>query len=67
MNTNEHGEVNDPFDLARFVVAQEDCFEVALGELRRGFKASHWMWLTASRQFRTIDTKKQFLISLSAN
>jgi uncharacterized protein (DUF1810 family) len=44
MNTNEHGEVNDPFDLARFVAAQEESFEVALGELRRGYKASHWMW-----------------------
>jgi uncharacterized protein (DUF1810 family) len=35
---------NDPFDLNRFVSAQEGVFEVALAELRRGQKRSHWMW-----------------------
>lgn len=34
----------DPFDLARFVRAQEGVHEVALAELRRGRKSSHWMW-----------------------
>ncbi|TCK64183.1 DUF1810 domain-containing protein [Curtobacterium sp. PhB136] len=39
----------DPFDLARFdlgrfVRAQEGVHEVALAELRRGRKTSHWMW-----------------------
>ena len=34
----------DPFDLARFVRAQEGAYEQALGEVRRGRKTSHWMW-----------------------
>ncbi len=35
---------SDPFDLKRFVSAQEGVFEVALAELRGGQKCSHWMW-----------------------
>ena len=36
----------DPFDLDRFVHAQDEggAYERALGELRRGRKTSHWMW-----------------------
>lgn len=34
----------DPFDLQRFVDAQADSWPQALAELRRGRKASHWMW-----------------------
>ena len=34
----------DSHDLQRFVVAQHGVHEVALAELRRGRKASHWMW-----------------------
>lgn len=34
----------DPSQLQRFVDAQEDMFETALSELRRGSKQSHWMW-----------------------
>jgi uncharacterized protein (DUF1810 family) len=34
----------DPFDLARFVEAQEGSFDRALSELRRGRKQTHWMW-----------------------
>jgi uncharacterized protein (DUF1810 family) len=38
--------VDDPYDLERFVQAQNggDIYNVALGELRRGRKISHWMW-----------------------
>jgi len=32
------------FDLARFVVAQEDIYAQALAELSAGRKRSHWMW-----------------------
>ena len=32
------------FDLDRFVQAQEDAYEAALAELRRGRKTGHWMW-----------------------
>lgn len=31
-------------DLNRFVEAQATTYETALAELRRGRKASHWMW-----------------------
>jgi uncharacterized protein (DUF1810 family) len=36
----------DPFDLERFVTAQnrDGIYEDALDELRRGRKATHWMW-----------------------
>ncbi|MEA2750605.1 MAG: hypothetical protein QOI41_4748, partial [Myxococcales bacterium] len=39
-------ESNDPYDLARFVAAQDSAatYEHALAELRRGRKTSHWMW-----------------------
>ncbi len=37
---------DDPFDLARFVGAQDagGAYERALAELRAGRKRSHWMW-----------------------
>ena len=34
----------DPFDLARFVTAQEPVFAAVLAELRAGRKRTHWMW-----------------------
>lgn len=36
----------DPYDLARFVRAQDDkqTYATALREISRGLKASHWMW-----------------------
>jgi uncharacterized protein (DUF1810 family) len=34
----------DPFDLERFITAQSGTYEQAAAELRRGQKASHWMW-----------------------
>jgi len=36
--------MDDPFHLDRFVEAQGRSYEAALAELRRGRKASHWMW-----------------------
>ena len=35
---------DDPWDLARFVAAQRDVFDVALVEVASGRKRSHWMW-----------------------
>ena len=35
---------DDPFDLERFVTAQESDFERALTEIRSGRKRTHWMW-----------------------
>jgi uncharacterized protein (DUF1810 family) len=34
----------DPFDLRRFVDAQDRVHDMVLAELRAGAKRSHWMW-----------------------
>ena len=34
----------DPYDLNRFVRAQESDYEQALSEIRGGRKRTHWMW-----------------------
>ncbi len=34
----------DPFDLHRFIDAQDGSYEAALAELRDGRKRSHWIW-----------------------
>ena len=34
----------DPFNLKRFLDAQEATYQQALGELRAGQKRSHWSW-----------------------
>lgn len=34
----------DPFDLSRFVDAQDGVYPTALDELRSGRKRSHWIW-----------------------
>jgi uncharacterized protein (DUF1810 family) len=36
--------VTDPFDLQRFVAAQDQTYAQALAELRAGEKRTHWMW-----------------------
>ena len=36
--------MTDPFDFDRYVAAQAESYETALGEIRRGAKRSHWMW-----------------------
>ncbi len=35
---------DDPFDLARFVLAQDHVFGLVCNELRQGRKRSHWIW-----------------------
>jgi uncharacterized protein (DUF1810 family) len=35
---------NDPYNLQRFVEAQNPCFESVCAELRDGSKTGHWMW-----------------------
>ena len=39
-----HPNDNDPYDLSRFALAQQDDYEQALTEIRAGRKRSHWMW-----------------------
>jgi len=34
----------DPYDLQRFIAAQEPVFARVLAELQGGYKQSHWMW-----------------------
>lgn len=36
--------MSDPFELQRFVQAQDGVISTALEELRAGAKCSHWMW-----------------------
>jgi uncharacterized protein (DUF1810 family) len=36
--------MDDPYDLQRFIDAQNPVFERVLAELRDGEKRSHWMW-----------------------
>jgi uncharacterized protein (DUF1810 family) len=36
--------MNDPYDLQRFVDAQNPVFEQVCSELREGRKEGHWMW-----------------------
>jgi uncharacterized protein (DUF1810 family) len=38
------GGADAPFDLGRFVEAQEKDYERALAEIRGGRKRSHWIW-----------------------
>jgi len=36
--------VKDPYDLQRFIEAQNPVYEQVCAELRNGRKESHWMW-----------------------
>jgi uncharacterized protein (DUF1810 family) len=36
--------MNDPFNLRRFVDAQQPVLEQVSSELRAGYKVTHWMW-----------------------
>ena len=36
--------MTDKFNLNRFIDAQENIYESALNEIKRGNKSSHWMW-----------------------
>ena len=38
------GHTDDPFELDRFLHAQETSYERALAEISDGRKRSHWMW-----------------------
>jgi uncharacterized protein (DUF1810 family) len=43
-NSNDASRTGDPFDLSRFVRAQQDDYERALSEITSGQKRTHWMW-----------------------
>jgi len=44
MDVTKPGSTGDPYDLNRFVEAQEADYAAALGEIQSGRKRSHWMW-----------------------
>ncbi|WP_231743316.1 DUF1810 domain-containing protein [Mycobacterium sp. GA-2829] len=39
-----HRVMSDPYDLQRFVTAQDPVYDTVIGELRAGRKQSHWIW-----------------------
>jgi uncharacterized protein (DUF1810 family) len=43
-NSSDSGKTHDPFDLGRFVQAQEGVYPRALSEIRSGRKTTHWIW-----------------------
>jgi uncharacterized protein (DUF1810 family) len=59
------GEMNDPFNLDRFVRAQENDYARALEELRSGRKRTHWMWYIFPQLdgFGSSPTARRFSIS----
>lgn len=44
MHPSENRESGDPYNLERFVIAQNSVFKQVLSELKAGTKMSHWMW-----------------------
>jgi uncharacterized protein (DUF1810 family) len=57
--------MSDPYDLQRFVDAQNPIFNQVLAELRAGRKRSHWMWFVFPqiRGLGTSPTAKRFAVS----
>jgi uncharacterized protein (DUF1810 family) len=45
--------MSDPFDLHRFVAAQDPLYAAVLAELRAGCKRTHWMWFVLP-QYRAL-------------
>ena len=43
-HSNDAHRTDDPFDLSRFVRAQQDDYDQALTEITNGRKRTHWMW-----------------------
>src|SRR5215472_9387455 len=43
-NSTDSRRSDEPYDLNRFMRAQEDDYERALSEIRSGRKRTHWMW-----------------------
>lgn len=56
---------DDPYDLQRFVNAQEPVYDEIVEELRQGRKRSHWMWFIFPqiRGLGASEMSKRFAIS----
>jgi uncharacterized protein (DUF1810 family) len=60
--------MNDPYNLQRFLDAQNPVYERVCAELRNGRKTSHWMWFIFP-QIRGLGSSpmaRQFAVSSSA-
>jgi uncharacterized protein (DUF1810 family) len=44
VDSNPSGNQDNPYNLSRFVQAQEHVYDQALAEIKSGWKQSHWMW-----------------------
>ena len=44
INAGDAADHGDPFDLSRFISAQNEIYDQVLAELRSGRKRTHWMW-----------------------
>jgi uncharacterized protein (DUF1810 family) len=44
IHSNDSHTTDDPYDLRRFVRAQENDYAQALSEIKSGRKRSHWIW-----------------------
>ncbi len=44
INSNESHSMDDPYDLSRFLQAQDNAYDQALQEINSGRKRSHWIW-----------------------
>jgi len=58
--------VETPFDLDRFVTAQEGAYDSILAELRTGRKDSHWMWFVFPQIAGLGGTEKSRLFSIAS-
>jgi len=74
MQENSFSESGDPYDLSRFISAQEGVYDRAFAELTEGLKQSHWMWFIfpqieglghspTARQYsiRSVEEARQYL------
>ena len=49
--TTDAGRTPDPFDLSRFLAAQDPIYPEALSEIRAGRKRTHWIWFVFPQAF----------------
>jgi len=61
----QNNDMTDPYNLKRFIDAQNPVYEHVLAELRDGDKTSHWMWFIFPQieGLGRSDTAKKFAIS----
>ena len=75
MPENNIENINDKFELNRFIEAQEPLYPTVLKELKNGIKLSHWMWFifpqvfglgqSKTTQFYAIKSKEEAIAYLN--